>query len=286
MFDIGWSELMMIGIVALIVIGPKDLPDMFRTLGRFTSKARGMARDFQRAMESAANETGVKDVAADLKKATSARSMGLDAVKDAASRFEKWDPMAPLKTQAKTAPKPDPDAAPPATAAPLAPPEGVSATGPNTQALAEAQARRRAERTAAAQDGAAARMGPAAEAGPRGDPGRGQARRWADPRRAEVSRHAARADAGARAGHDDGRREEGRREGAHREEGQRARAGFRAEGGDRGREARAADGRHRQGEGRAAIGCDRHGDTRARRRAEPRAGEDPAATGAPGREVR
>ena len=54
MFDVGWTELMLIGIVALIVVGPKDLPVMFRTLGQFTAKARGMAREFQRAMEDAA----------------------------------------------------------------------------------------------------------------------------------------------------------------------------------------------------------------------------------------
>ncbi len=96
MFEIGWTELMLIGIVALIVIGPKDLPDMFRTMGRFTAKMRGMARDFSRAMEQAAKETGVNDIAKDLKAATSAKSMGLDAVKDAATRFEKWDPMKPV----------------------------------------------------------------------------------------------------------------------------------------------------------------------------------------------
>lgn len=95
MFEIGWTELMLIGIVALIVIGPKDLPDMFRTMGRFTAKMRSMARDFQRAMDQAAKETGVNDIAADLKAATSAKSMGLDAVKDAANRFEKWDPLKP-----------------------------------------------------------------------------------------------------------------------------------------------------------------------------------------------
>ncbi|MBM3611809.1 MAG: twin-arginine translocase subunit TatB, partial [Alphaproteobacteria bacterium] len=67
MFDVGWSELLVIGIVALIVVGPRDLPGMFRTLGQFTAKARGMAREFQRAMEAAANETGVKDMAKDLR---------------------------------------------------------------------------------------------------------------------------------------------------------------------------------------------------------------------------
>lgn len=143
MFDIGWTELMVIGVVALIVIGPKDLPDMFRTLGRFTAKARGMARDFSRAMESAADDAGVKDVAKDLKNVTSAKSMGLDAVKGAASKFEAWDPM----KAAKPTPKPA------ATAA--------AAAGPATQALADAQAAKRAETSAAAAPAAPA---PTAEA--------------------------------------------------------------------------------------------------------------------------
>jgi sec-independent protein translocase protein TatB len=95
MFDIGWTELLLIGIVALIVVGPKDLPIMFHTLGRFTAKARSMAREFTRAMDDAAKESGVGDIAKDLKNMTSARNLGLDKVKDAATKFEKWDPMKP-----------------------------------------------------------------------------------------------------------------------------------------------------------------------------------------------
>ena len=94
MFDLGWTELLVIGIVALIVIGPKDLPGMFHALGRMSAKLRRMAREFQSAMEDAAKESGVKDVAGDLKDMTNPRKMGLDAVKDAADKFDRWDPSA------------------------------------------------------------------------------------------------------------------------------------------------------------------------------------------------
>jgi len=60
---------MIIGVVALIVVGPKDLPMMFRKVGNFVGKARGMARDFQTAMDQAADESGMKDIADSVKKA-------------------------------------------------------------------------------------------------------------------------------------------------------------------------------------------------------------------------
>ena len=109
MLNFGWAEMLVIGVVALIVIGPEDLPDMFRQLGRFTAKLRSMSREFSRAMEQAAKETGVKDVAKDLKNVTSPKALGLDAVKSAADKFEKWDP---IKNAAK----------PTVTAKPLVPP--------------------------------------------------------------------------------------------------------------------------------------------------------------------
>ena len=102
--DIGWSELLLISIVALIVIGPEDLPQMFRQVGRFTAKMRAMSRDFSRAMDQAAKESGVKDVTDTVKGATSATSMGLSKVKAAADRFEKWDPIKPSPPAAAAKP--------------------------------------------------------------------------------------------------------------------------------------------------------------------------------------
>jgi sec-independent protein translocase protein TatB len=61
MFGLGWAEIMVVGIVALIVIGPKELPVVFRKVGQFVGKAKSLARDFSSAMHDAAEESGMKD---------------------------------------------------------------------------------------------------------------------------------------------------------------------------------------------------------------------------------
>ena len=62
MFDIGWSEMLVIGSLALIVVGPRDLPKMLRTFGQYVGKARGMAREFQRSMDEAARQADISDM--------------------------------------------------------------------------------------------------------------------------------------------------------------------------------------------------------------------------------
>lgn len=83
MFGLGAGEMVVIGIVALIVIGPKDLPGLFRTMGQFTGKARMMAREFTRAMEQAADQSGVNDIAKTFKAAAKPQKFGTDKVKEA-----------------------------------------------------------------------------------------------------------------------------------------------------------------------------------------------------------
>ncbi len=62
MLDLGWSELLIIGVVALIVVGPKDLPKMLRTLGQYAGRARGIAREFQRSMDDAARQADIEEL--------------------------------------------------------------------------------------------------------------------------------------------------------------------------------------------------------------------------------
>ena len=62
MFDISWTEFLLIGIVALVVIGPKELPGVMRTLGQYTRKIRGMASDFQNQFQEAMREAEMADL--------------------------------------------------------------------------------------------------------------------------------------------------------------------------------------------------------------------------------
>ncbi len=59
MFDIGWVEMMIVVVVMIVVIGPKDLPVVLHTMGRWIARVRAMARSFQDSIEEMAEETGL-----------------------------------------------------------------------------------------------------------------------------------------------------------------------------------------------------------------------------------
>src|ERR1044071_6460746 len=92
MFDIGWGELVVIGIVALIVIGPKELPGVLRSLGQWTSKIKRMAGEFQGQFQEAMREAEM----ADLKKQA-------DNLTSSVTDFTKFDPMAETQKQMEQA---------------------------------------------------------------------------------------------------------------------------------------------------------------------------------------
>ena len=62
MFDIGWTEMLVIAVVMIVVVGPKDLPKMLRTFGKTTAKLRSMAGDFQKQFNEALKEAELDDV--------------------------------------------------------------------------------------------------------------------------------------------------------------------------------------------------------------------------------
>jgi sec-independent protein translocase protein TatB len=70
LFDIGWPELLLIGVVALVVIGPKDLPNALRVAGFWFRKARSLSREFQSSVEQMIREAELDEMRQQLKKAT------------------------------------------------------------------------------------------------------------------------------------------------------------------------------------------------------------------------
>jgi sec-independent protein translocase protein TatB len=88
MFDIGWSELLVIGIVALIAIGPKELPGVLRTVGNYMAKVRRMAAEFQGQFQEAMREAEMTD----LKKQ-------VDDMTETAKSFTEFDPIASVRNE-------------------------------------------------------------------------------------------------------------------------------------------------------------------------------------------
>jgi sec-independent protein translocase protein TatB len=109
MFDIGWSEFVVIAVVALIAIGPKELPGVLRMVGQWMGKARKMAAEFQGQFQEAMREAEM----ADLKKS-------FDEVKEAATGFTSGNIMTSLEKDVGNALRID-DIDKPAAAAPDTP---------------------------------------------------------------------------------------------------------------------------------------------------------------------
>jgi len=92
MFDIGWPELALVVLLAILVIGPKELPLVLRTLGRWAGKARALARDFRSSLDEIAKEAE------------------LDEFRRMASGDMSEKAMEPDRTEAKAPPASDPPA--------------------------------------------------------------------------------------------------------------------------------------------------------------------------------
>lgn len=75
MFDFGWDEMVLIGVISLIVIGPKDLPKVMREAGRWARRAREMAAEFQHGLEEMTRDTEVHDFKRDVEEALDTHSI-------------------------------------------------------------------------------------------------------------------------------------------------------------------------------------------------------------------
>ena len=68
MFDIGWQELFLIGLITILVVGPREIPRVLRTVVAAVRKVRGLANDFQRGIDELARETELDEIRRDLEK--------------------------------------------------------------------------------------------------------------------------------------------------------------------------------------------------------------------------
>ena len=122
LFDIGWPELLLIGVVALVVIGPKDLPRALRVAGYWVRKARTLSREFHSSVEQMIREAELDEMRQQLKKATEF---------DINKEFQKTvDPTGELAESIK--PPDIPDFFEPASAQPVASEAPASAPGPGS----------------------------------------------------------------------------------------------------------------------------------------------------------
>ena len=132
MFDIGWSEFLVIGVVALIVIGPKELPAVLRTVGQWTTKIRRMASEFQSQFQEAMREAEMADLKKEVDNLT-------DTAKDFTSGMSSHFDTPDLKEATKWEPKVEEEAGEKAehtieapattTSAETPPPEAAAADG-------------------------------------------------------------------------------------------------------------------------------------------------------------
>lgn len=108
MFDIAWDELLLIAVVALVVIGPKDLPRVLATVGRWVGRARRMAAEFQSGIERMAREAELEEMRREIDEAN--RRLEAMAAAREAPQSTVSEPGAPDPVSALAAPEASPAA--------------------------------------------------------------------------------------------------------------------------------------------------------------------------------
>ena len=133
MFDIGWTEMMVIAVVAIVVVGPKELPGMLRTFGQAMGKVRRMSRDFQRQFDDALKEADLDEVRKGIetvKKANPTHALR-QAMSPIASEMTELDRAAKGAAGGATSPGPSAAVEPPMAAAAIET-KGTTGADPET----------------------------------------------------------------------------------------------------------------------------------------------------------
>lgn len=138
MFDFAWSEIAVIAVVALLVIGPKDLPRVLRTAGQWVGRARAIAREFQNSLDQMIREAELDEVKKEVEKAASFNlGAELENTIDPGREIQKTL-SEPLVTE--SLPKPADAPPPPQAAAPEPPASSAPEPAPAVAEAAEAAA--------------------------------------------------------------------------------------------------------------------------------------------------
>ena len=140
MLDIGWTELVVIAIVLIVVVGPKDLPPMLRAFGRMTARMRGMASDFRRQFDEALREADLDEVRKTISDAQSLnpttalrdamnplRQLGNEIKSDLQRATTPEAPAQPVASEPSVTPEPQLEPASAPAAAPANPVDTVAA---------------------------------------------------------------------------------------------------------------------------------------------------------------
>jgi sec-independent protein translocase protein TatB len=125
MIDVSWGHLVIIAVVALIVIGPKELPTVLRTVGHWSGKIRRMAAEFQSQFQEALREAEVADL-----------KQHFDDISTAAKDLPRFDPVSTIRKEIEqaAADKPSPPTATPSPSAPTQAPTTGEASNPASAA--------------------------------------------------------------------------------------------------------------------------------------------------------
>jgi sec-independent protein translocase protein TatB len=155
MFDLGWGELLVVGVVALVVLGPKELPNALRTVSNLTKTARKLAGEFQSGINEIVREAELEDARKAAQSITKGSiSQAIEKVVDPTGEMKSAvksveQDVKDVKTAAQISPvgpiPPAPSIAPPPPASPVAPDPAIAAPEPAKDAEAADNAAPKAE---------------------------------------------------------------------------------------------------------------------------------------------